>query len=189
MLETIRSRINEKRGYALFRCIEEMCCCEDFAVGRLGGESECESIRYKKLTQQYHTLLQTCPIELFYCGRAEEKQVAALLREALATARYRGTDYPAELTVRLNGQDLVCYLTDHDLEFRRGTFATPGYSGTVAYYSVMGHSDFGADSGLEEGEIWYFTFADRDHCATWENVRGWYGDSWGNVAGEYGFGE
>ena len=102
MLETIRSRINEKRGYALFRCIEEMCCCEDFAVGRLGGESECESIRYKKLTQQYHTLLQTCPIELFYCGRAEEKQVVALLRDALATLPRGEIDYEIGTDVRMN---------------------------------------------------------------------------------------
>ena len=102
LLETIRSRINEKRGYALFRCIEEMCCCEDFAAGRLGGESECESIHYKKLTKQYHTLLQTCPIELFYCGRTEEKRVAALLRDALATLPRGEIDYDIGTDVRMN---------------------------------------------------------------------------------------
>lgn len=102
MLETIRSRINEKRGYALFRCLEEMCCCEDFAVGRLGGEAECENIHYKKLTCQYQALLQTCPIELFYCGRAGEKQVAALLRDALATLPRGEIDYDIGTDVRMN---------------------------------------------------------------------------------------
>lgn len=77
MLDTIRSRINEKRGYSLFRCIEEMCCYEDFAVGRLGGEMECQAIHYQKLTKHYRALLQTCPLEIFYCGRAGEDEVAS----------------------------------------------------------------------------------------------------------------
>ncbi len=102
LLETIRSRLNDKRGYALFRCIEEMCCCEDFAAGRLGGESECESIHYKKLTRQYQDLLQTCPIELFYCGRAEEKLVVSLLRDALATLPRGEIDYDIGTDVRMN---------------------------------------------------------------------------------------
>ncbi|MDO4972803.1 MAG: insulinase family protein [Eubacteriales bacterium] len=102
LLDTIRSRLNDKRGYALFRCIEEMCCCEDFAVGRLGGESECEGIHYKKLTRQYHDLLQTCPIELFYCGRAEEATVVSLLRDALATLPRGEIDYDIGTDVRMN---------------------------------------------------------------------------------------
>lgn len=102
MLETIRSRINDKRGYALFRCIEEMCCCEDFAVSRLGGESECENIHYKKLTRQYHDLLQQSPVELFYCGREEEKRVAAILRDALSTLPRGELDYEIGTDVRMN---------------------------------------------------------------------------------------
>ena len=105
MLETIRSRINNKGGYALFRCIEEMCCCEDFAVSRLGGESECESINYKKLTRAYHDLLQQSPVELFYCGRAPQKQVAALLRDALSTLPRGELDYEIGTDVRMNAME------------------------------------------------------------------------------------
>ncbi len=102
LLETIRSRINEKGSYALFRCIEEMCCCEDFAVGRLGGESECEAIRYKALTRRYHDLLRTSPVEIFYCGRAEAKTVVSLLREALATLPRGEIDDEIGTDVRMN---------------------------------------------------------------------------------------
>ena len=66
LLERLRSRINDKRSYSLSRCIEEMCCYEDFAVSRLGSEDEAENINYKKLTRHYRELLQTCPVELFY---------------------------------------------------------------------------------------------------------------------------
>ena len=102
MLETIRSRINEKRGYSVFRCIEEMCCCEDFSVSRLGGESECEAIYYRKLTKQYRQLLQSCPVELFYCGRADERQVADALRGALMTLPRGEIDYEIGTDVRMN---------------------------------------------------------------------------------------
>ena len=102
MLEAIRSRINDKRGYALFRCIEEMCCCEDFAVGRLGGESECEAIHYTKLSRHYKSLLQSCPIEIFYCGRAEKKQLVSFLRDALMTLPRGEIDYEIGTDVRRN---------------------------------------------------------------------------------------
>ena len=120
LLDLIASRLNNKRAYAITRAIEEMCCCEDFAVGRLGGESECESIRYKKLTQQYHTLLQTCPIELFYCGRAEEKQVAALLREALATLPRGEIDYEIGTDVRMNALEAEPRTVEEALDVTQG---------------------------------------------------------------------
>ena len=120
MLETIRSRINEKRGYALFRCLEEMCCYEDFAVGRLGGESECESIHYKKLTRRYHDLLQTSPVELFYCGRADEKRVAAILRDALSTLPRGEIDYDLGTDVRMNAVEEEPRRVEETLDVTQG---------------------------------------------------------------------
>ena len=120
MLETIRSRINEKRGYALFRCLEEMCCYEDFAVGRLGGESECESIHYKKLTRRYHDLLQTRPVELFYCGRAEEQRVSAILRDALSTLPRGEIDYDLGTDVRMNAVEEKPRRVEETLDVTQG---------------------------------------------------------------------
>ena len=85
LLDIIRSRMNDKRSYALTRCIEEMCCYEDFAVSRFGSESEAENIHYKKLTRHYRELIQTCPVEIFYCGKTDFKAVSAAMREALST--------------------------------------------------------------------------------------------------------
>ena len=102
MLDLIRSRINEKRSYATFRCIEEMCCCEDFAVSRLGGESECQAIRYQKLSKHYRQLLQSCPVEVFYCGRAGENQVVAALQNALMTLPRGELDLDIGTDVRMN---------------------------------------------------------------------------------------
>ncbi len=120
LLETIRSRINDKRGYAIFRCIEEMCCCEDFAVGRLGGESECEAIHYQKLSKHYKSLLQSSPIEIFYCGRADKKQLVAYLRDALMTLPRGEIDYEIGTDVRMNAMEDEPRCVEETLDVTQG---------------------------------------------------------------------
>ena len=120
MLDTIRSRINEKRGYSLFRCIEEMCCCEDFAVGRLGGEMECQAIHYQKLTKHYRALLQTCPLEIFYCGRAGEDEVASATRDALSALPRGGIDYDLGTDVRMNALEEAPRYVEEELPVSQG---------------------------------------------------------------------
>ena len=102
LLEIIRSRVNDKRSYALIRCLEEMCCCEDFAVSRFGSEDDVESIHYKKLTRHYRSMLQSCPVELFYCGKAPADQVAGAFREALAGMPRGEINYDIGTEIRMN---------------------------------------------------------------------------------------
>lgn len=102
LLEIIRSRVNDKRSYALIRCIEEMCCCEDYAVSRFGSEDDAESIHYKKLTKHYRSMLQTCPVELFYCGKAPADQVAEAFTEALSGMPRGEIDYDIGTEIRMN---------------------------------------------------------------------------------------
>ena len=120
MLEILRGRINEKRGYALHRCIEEMCCCEDFAAGRLGSEEECENINYKKLTRRYRELLLTSPIEIFYCGRAGIRQVSSVLRDALATLTRGEIDYDIGTDVRMNALEETARTVEEKLAVTQG---------------------------------------------------------------------
>ena len=102
MCNTIRSRINDKRSYALFRCIEEMCCYEDYAVSRFGSAEDCENIHYTKLTRHYRTLLQQSPVEIFYCGRADASHVARVMRDALSAMPRGEIDYDIGTDVRMN---------------------------------------------------------------------------------------
>ena len=102
LLEAIRARINDKLGYAISRCIEEMCCGEDYAVNRLGDEESAEAIRYQKLTRQYRALLQQSPVEIFYCGRAGLKRVESLLRDAFETLPRGEIDYDIGTDLRFN---------------------------------------------------------------------------------------
>ena len=102
LLYIIRSRVNDKRRYALMRCIEEMCCYEDFAVSQFGSESEAENIHYKKLTRHYRKLIQTCPVEIFYCGKTGFKTVSAAMREAFSAMPRGEIDYDIGTDVRMN---------------------------------------------------------------------------------------
>jgi len=102
MLEAIRSRINNKARYAMSRCVEEMCCFEDYAVGIRGSEDDCESINYKKLSRHYKKLIQESPIEIFYCGRAKSRDVERAFRDALATLPRAEIDYDIGTDVRMN---------------------------------------------------------------------------------------
>ena len=94
--------INNKRGYALMRCREEMCCFEDYSAGRCGKAEDVDSIHYKKLTKQYRLLLETSPVEIFYCGRESEKRTVSVLRECLSAMPRAAIDYDIGTDIRLN---------------------------------------------------------------------------------------
>lgn len=112
--------------------------------------------------------------------RLNADDILRQLREALRQSVRDGEPYPQELSVTYNSKPLTAVLVDQKTGLKRGTSTTAGLEKetAVAYYSIVGHSDFGADSGVEEGELWYFSFADRNHCANWVSGEGWTGDSY-----------
>ncbi len=116
LLDLIASRVNNKRSYAVTRCIEEMCCFEDFSVSRYGDEESCRSINYKKLSRHYKTLLQTSPIELFYCGRATLKTVRVLLQDFLATLPRGEIDTEIGTEIRMNAVEEQPRSTEEEMD-------------------------------------------------------------------------
>lgn len=118
--DMIKGRVNDKRSYSLTRCIEEMCCYEDFAVGRLGSLDDMRSVNYKKLTKQYRALLQTAPIEIFYCGKAPKKRLVSALRDALSTLPRGEIDYDIGTDVRMNSVEEQPRYVEEELEVTQG---------------------------------------------------------------------
>lgn len=107
------------------------------------------------------------------------------LQEELLKLQNEGNPYPETLPFTLHHRNYTAVLVDEDVGLKRGTKTTMGMedAGIVAFYSLVGHSDFGADSGMKEGKMWYFSFADEDHCANWSYHDEWTGDSYRNVTG------
>ena len=101
-----------------------------------------------------------------------------LLRENLLAARRASKQEPASVTIQLNGRPLECVRVDREEKnLRRGTNATSGYSGIVAYYGIAGEGDFTTDNA-KQGEICYFVYADENHCGIWRAGANWSGDAY-----------
>jgi len=83
LIDDIRAAINDKRGYAVDRLLEEMCRGEAFGISKLGSEEEAMSITSESLTSHYDKLISSSRIELFYCGSAEPERVFSTLKSAL----------------------------------------------------------------------------------------------------------
>ncbi len=107
--------------------------------------------------------------------------VLTQIDDKLAMRRLVEDEFPQTLTFNLNGEEWEAVLTDEPVTFKRGTATTKGYEKkkNVAYYGIMGHSEFGSDTGAEEGELCYFVFADPEHYAEWDPDEGWTGDCYG----------
>ncbi|MEI3085396.1 MAG: insulinase family protein [Oscillospiraceae bacterium] len=120
LLDIIRSRMNDKRSYALTRCIEEMCCYEDFAVSRFGSESEAENIHYKKLTRHYREPIQTCPVEIFYCGKTDFKAVSAAMRDAFSAMPRGEIDYDIGTDLRMNAVEDHVRFVEEEMDVTQG---------------------------------------------------------------------
>jgi len=120
MIDAIRSRLNDKRSYATIRCMEEMCCFEDFAVGRFGTEEDVDNINYKKLTRRYKELLQQCPIEIIYCGKESEKAVRRAVKDALVTLPRGEINYDIGTDVRMNAIEAQPRFVEEEMDVTQG---------------------------------------------------------------------
>ena len=112
LIARIRAAVNNKRSYARERLYTHMCCCEDFAVPRLGEETDAERIHYK-LTMRYHDLLSTSPVEIFYCGSIDGRRVARILTDVLATMPRGALDEDIGTDIRMNAlEEQPRYVTE-----------------------------------------------------------------------------
>lgn len=95
------------------------------------------------------------------------------LKRVIVSERIQGENFPQSIIVNLNNKEYNAALTDGEAAVKRGTKATSGVSGTVIFYSLAGYGEAGKSSGLSEGEVFYFCFADEEHCAIWRSQEGW----------------
>ncbi len=74
----IEGRINDKRSYALERCIEEMCRNERFSIYYLGYIEDLGEIDNRILYEYYKDIILKAPIEIFYVGEYENELIEYL---------------------------------------------------------------------------------------------------------------
>ncbi len=80
LIAAIAAQKNDKRIYAGGRLLEHMCGSDSYGIPRLGDIPEVEAITAQSLFEHYQKILKTSPVELFYVGSADPRQVAELLK-------------------------------------------------------------------------------------------------------------
>ena len=85
LVNAIRSLINDKRGYADSRLLQEMCAGEPYGVPRLGSEETAGALQPQKLYAYYRDTIASSRLEIFYSGSAERSRLEQALRSAFAT--------------------------------------------------------------------------------------------------------
>lgn len=81
LLDAIRSRINDKREWADYRLMKELCAGEAYGLTR--EEEDVLTITPESLFARWREVLETAPLELFYCGSAPFERVEKAMRHAL----------------------------------------------------------------------------------------------------------
>jgi len=95
LIDDIKASINDKRGYAIDRLLEEMCKDEAFGVSKLGSESEALAIDNIELTKHYYEIVNNSRVEIFYCGSADPKRIEDVIKTTFRGLPERGsTDIP-----------------------------------------------------------------------------------------------
>lgn len=83
LADRIKAQINDKRQYSMLRLTQLMCGGEPYGIDKFGDEQSTASLTAQKLWEQYHKLLATAPVELYYCGSAPTDRVEHAFASAL----------------------------------------------------------------------------------------------------------
>lgn len=75
----IEGKINDKRSYAVNRCIEEMCKYEKFSIYQIGYVEDLINIDEVNLYHHYQNILNTSQIEIFYVGNLDQSLESYLI--------------------------------------------------------------------------------------------------------------
>lgn len=81
--DSIESLINDKRAYAEFRCIEEMCSGESAGISEYGYVEDLAELNSKNLYEHYKSIITSSPIDIFVVGNCDIDNLKASVEKQL----------------------------------------------------------------------------------------------------------
>ena len=111
LTDRIEARVNDKRGWAVFRLVQEMCAGEAYAVDKLGSAQLARSMTAERLWADYHALLSQARVNFYYGGAARPERVEDAVRRAFAPL-LTGRDAPVLCQVEPEPRGPVRTVTD-----------------------------------------------------------------------------
>ncbi len=153
----ILSEMNDKRTYAMHRCIEEMCAGEAYAISANGTIDGIDKFDEKSLYDYYKEAIVSSVIDIYVCGDADTDSIRALIDDTVS-----GIDFkPAKITAT------ELHTSDSDVKF------------TVDKMDVtQGKLSMGFRTGISPSDKDYFAlmvfnsvFGAGAHSKLFNNVR------------------
>ena len=111
LADRIQARVNDKRGWAIFRLIQEMCAGEAYAVDKLGNADQARAMTPDELWTAYRSLLSGAKVNFYYGGGARPERVEDAVRHAFAPL-LTGRDAPVRCQVIAQPKGPVRTVTD-----------------------------------------------------------------------------
>jgi len=98
IIDTIESEINDKRTYAISRCISEMCKGEAIAVKKYGSREKAEAITSKTAAEAYGSIIKSSLIEIMFTGSGNAEIAKEIFKKSFAELKRTPVAYaPVEL--------------------------------------------------------------------------------------------
>lgn len=82
LADRIRSRVNDKTGWAVYRLLSEMCAGEAFGLDKLGDAEEALRLTPEVLWCHYRRLMEEAGVLFYYSGSACADRVERAVRQA-----------------------------------------------------------------------------------------------------------
>ncbi len=144
--DNIESLINDKRAYADFRCMEEMCAGESAGINEYGYVEDLEAIDAKNLYEYYKGAITSSPIDIFIVGECDIEKVKAEVEEQLGRFEFNISHIEPEEENATTGE--VKYV-EESFDVAQGKLALglrtfTGAEDELYYPLLVGNSLFGS---------------------------------------------
>lgn len=84
LVERMESELNDKRVFALRRCVEIMCAGEKYGLGKYGTREEIETLTGERVLKAWQNMLKTATIQIDMAGSGASASIADTLQKKFA---------------------------------------------------------------------------------------------------------
>ena len=154
--DRIMAMMNDKRQYAVERCIETMFEGENYAISKLGTQEGIDKITADNLKKHYENIITSSVIDIYICGDADANALAEKIKKYTGKIAFKNADIPkTEIYVPKNE---VKNVTDK-MDVVQGKLCmgfSTGIKPTDSDYPALmvANSIFGGELSENGDEIW-----------------------------------
>ncbi len=145
LINDIEALLNDKRSYAVWRLVENMCEGDPYSIYELGSVEDVKAITPELLYKQYQMVLHESPIDIFVTGKADIDAIVAMTKERFKDIVPSEASYPKTALYRTRNEmkqvEEVFDVTQAKLSMGFYTGIAPDdpkYSALMVFNSIFG---------------------------------------------------